>query len=359
MLRTRIHAVFREIILLAGLFPGTLSAATETLPLTVTPGLNSLEWVVTNTGGTDSGTAFTGNCDASAGLSISEATAANGDTDAFDNAYQLFVDNAIFVAPALVDLTGEIFTAGPVVLSGLNTSVEILFSGSLQAARILAIFENPGLIPITINVDVPINLGSDTDTTIERTESGDTVFTTSDRWLVTSDDGANPDAINTTVIYGPGSPTVTPTSVTETVWNDSKVQPEGIGFSFTITIPANDTRSLMFFAGLGDIQGTNNTVIGAILNAAMFNTNKGIDTRLLVGLSISERLEILNWDFEATIDDTLIEEDKTLFEEFFGCSLGTGRSNDPTLLLLVLFALVGLGRKQLHRGYNPLRIFAE
>jgi hypothetical protein len=348
MTHARIHTCFTRGILLACLFSGTVPAATETLPLTVTPGLNSLEWVVSNTGGTDSPTVFAGNCDGSPGMSISEASSANGATDAFDNAWMLYVDDAIFVAPVNVDLTIDgTFTAGPVTLSGLNTSIEILFSGSLQAARILAIFENPSPAAIIIKVDVPINLGSDTDTRIEQTASGDALFTPGDRWIITSDNNVSPDAVNTTVIYGPGSPTATPFSVTESVCNDSKIQPEGIGFTFTsITIPANKTRSLMFFAGLGNIQGTNNTIPGAILNAAMFNSNNTIDTRLLAGLSISERLEILNWDFAATIDNDVVaaEEDTNFIDDFIGCSLVNSKTNDPTLLLLVLFALAGLVR---------------
>lgn len=331
---------------MACLFSGTLHAATETLPLTVTPGLNSLEWIVTNTGGTDSGTAFAGTCDGSAGMSISEATSANGATDAFDNAWMLFVDDVIFAAPANVDLSGETFTAGPVVLSGLNVSRQILFSASVQAARILAIFENPTNSAITVDVDVPINLGSDADTLVELTSTNDTVFDETDRWIITSDNNVGLKAVNTTVIYGPDNPEATPLAVTSTVCIDGAAQPAGIGFSFTITIPANNTRSLMFFAGLGDIEGINNTITGAIANAAMFNSNDTIDTRLLNGLTTSERLEILNWDFAATTDNTVVaaEEDSNFIHDFIGCSLGSSRTNDPTLLLLVLFAVAGLVR---------------
>ena len=347
MLHTRIHAFLTPIILLACLFAGTVTAAT--LPLTVT-GFNSLAWIVTNTGGSNL-TAFTGDCDgSSAGMGISEATSANGATDAFDNAYQLYVDGVIFEAPADVDLKGETLTAGPVVLSGLNVTLEILFSGSVQAARIRAIFDNPTNVAITVNVDVPVNLGSDTDTQIEQTASGDKLFTEDDRWIVTSDNNVGPDAVNTTVIYGPGTPDVTPLApVTRTVCNDSKAQPEGIGFSFSITIPANKTRSLMFFAGLGSIQGSNNTVTSAIANAATFNSNNAIDTRLLLGLSDTELLEILNWDFVATVNAAAVaaaeEEDRTFIDDFIGCSVSNSKTNDPTFLLLVLFAFLGLGRK--------------
>ena len=350
MSHNRIHAGIRRALLLAWLFSGALYAATETLPLTVTPGLNSLEWIVSNTAGTSSGTAFAGNCDGSvAGMGISEATSANAATDAYDNAWMLFVDNAVFVAPATVDLSGELFTAGPVLLSRLNTRLEILFSAVLQAARIRAIFANPTSSAITVDVDVPVNLGSDAATLIEQTSSIDNVFSIGDRWIVTSDNNVGLNAVNTTVIYGPGTPVATPLSVTRTVCRDSKVQDEGLGFSFRITIPARASRSLMFFAGLGDIIGTGNTITGAIANAASFNRNATIDSRLLSDLSDSERLEILNWNFATSINAAAAAaaaDEPTFIDDFIGCSLGSRKTTDPTFPLLVLLAITGLALKR-------------
>ena len=207
---------------------------------------------------------------------------------------------------------------------------------------------------ITVNVDVPINLGSDADTLIEETSSNDTEFTIADRWIITSDSSVTTEPIITTVIYGPGTPTVAPLSVTNTVCSDINTNPEGIGFSYVITVPANASRSLMFFAGLGDIQGTNNTINGAIVNVAMFNNNASIDTRLLDDLSTTDQQEILNWDFSTTISTTATaaedDEDRTFIDDFFGCSLGKRKANDPTFLLLVLLAMGGLFRNRVFRA---------
>ncbi len=162
--------------------------------MTVPLNLGSLEWIVTNKAGTSLGavqeTAFTGDCDGSVdGMGISNATSASGATNAFDNAWMLFVNDEVFVAPApgTVDLTSELLTAGPVPLSDLDTTLEILFSRFLQAARIRALFANTTNSAITVDVDVPINLGSDDATRIEAASIDDDVFTTADRWIVTSD----------------------------------------------------------------------------------------------------------------------------------------------------------------------------
>ncbi len=266
-------------------------AADATLPQLVAPGPGVTSWDIRNTGGTD-GSAFVGGCDETPGLSIIDATSANGSTDAYDYAYSIWVDGVVFDAPDPVDLTGNTITAGPVVMSDLNVSVEYAFSNVVQAGRIRAIFDNPTLNPITVTVDMPVNLGSGIDTVIEATSSGDAVFTTADRWVVTSDGDPPGEAVNTTVLWGPGA-TVTPSFVTSSVF--SCIGSQGIGASFEITVPARDTRALMFFAGLGDIVGLDNTVAGAIANAAMFNNNGTIDASLLAGITDAELVEIVNW----------------------------------------------------------------
>lgn len=264
------------------------------LPLNVTPGPGMTEWQITNAGGTDTGNAFDGICDGSAGLSIDDATGASGDTDAFDTAYQVFVNGQIFKAPDPVDLTDNVLTAGPaqVGVNNLSVTVEYLFSATVQAARVRSIFTNSSNAPIDITVEVPVNFGSDAATSIEATASGDKIFETDDRWLVTSD-GIPDNPVNTTVIFGPDNPPEVPVSVTSSVCDNSGT--EGAGVTFTITIPANSTRSLMFFAGLGDIRATGNTIDGAITNAAMFDDPETIDISLIGDLSSTEREEVLNW----------------------------------------------------------------
>ena len=335
-----------------GLYPGVISATIQDLPFKVFPNMDSLERDISNDGGTtDPGTAFAGKCDdTTPGMSIKDATSTSTDSDAFDNAWMLFVDDKVF-AVTEVDLTDNVLTAGPVVLAGLNVQLEMLFPAILQVVRIRAIFENTSNNAISVDVDVPINLGSDAGTLIQETSSIDNVFSIGDRWIITSDSNVGPDdAVNTSVIYGPGTPVATPLVVTRTVCEDSKTQAEGLGFSFRITIPARASRSLMFFAGLGDIKGATNSVTDAITNAAMFNSNSSIDTRLLSDLPDAERLEILNWDFATTINTAAAEEDTTFIDDFLGCSLGKRKTNDPTFLLLVLLAMGGLFRNRVFRA---------
>jgi hypothetical protein len=184
--------------------------------------------------------------------------------------------------------------AGPVTMSGLDVTMEYTFSDVVQAGRLRAIFENPTINSINISVDMAMNSGA-SPFQIQATSSGDTVFDTADRWVVSSDGDPATDPVNTTVLWGDRA-AVTPSFATTTVFLCDGNEDDGIGVSFDISIPAGSRRQLLFFAGLGDIKGTGNTVAGAIANAAMFDVYFDIDPSLLAGIANSELIEILNWE---------------------------------------------------------------
>ncbi len=340
------HKHIKQLINLALFFFGlpagaAIAANVSPTGLTVMPGFGPLEWNIENDGSSNA-TAFTGTCKSLPGLTIDDARIDNGNTNAFDTAYTIYVDGAPFVAPNPSHLTGTTFTAGPVSMSGLNVTVEYHFSDIIQAARIRVILENPTAIDNNPSISVALNLGSDAGTVIEATSSGDLLYTTADRWVITSD-GLPLTPVNTTVVYGPGTVRVVPFFTTTTVCGDPGPtgDPTGIGYSFNITVPANATRQLMFFAGLGDIVGPGNTITGAIANVTMFDNNNNIDPSLLAGIPAGDLGEILNWAF-------------TNFVALGGgggggCTLASRYALDPTLWLYVLISAAFLGRRRRHR----------
>ena len=318
---------------LSGLWTGmTLAANVSPVGLTVMPGLGALQWDIENDGASDT-TAFAGTCKSKPGLTINDAVDANGDLDAYDTAYTLYVDGVPFIAPDPSDLTGTTFTAGPLNMSGLNVTVEYFFPATLQAARIRVILENPTGFANLTDIDVPVNLGSDASTVIEATASGDLLYTTADRWIITSD-GIPAKPVNTTVVYGPGAVNEIPASTTVGVCGDP--DPTGVGFSFNFTVPANATRQLMFFAGLGDIKGPGNTTAGAITNVTMFDANNTIDPALLADIPVGDLGEILNWALAGGGGGG----------GGGGCSLTTRDNSDPTLWVLMLIAAVCVRRRR-------------
>ncbi len=291
---------FQTTILLSALMAaGTVSAQIDDKPArggaseTITTALGS-DWDITNSGGTDGG-AFTGTCDSSPGLSIEDAQSTDGDGDMYDNAWGIWVDGVPF-APATFNVNGNQVTAGPESLSGLDISMEYLFSDVIEAGRTLATFTNPTGSPITVSVDVPANFGSDDDTTIVSTSSGDTSFTTADGWVITWDTSSE---INTSVFQGPDAG-VTPSSVTQTVFDCA--DPDGLGATFVLTIPAGATQALMFFMGIAEIDGTGSTdTANAEANAQQFSDFNMIDTSLTGDLTQQQLDQIVNWTGRGTV----------------------------------------------------------
>ncbi len=274
-----------------------VSAAPVSLPQTVTPGFFSTHWDIQQAT-TTTGAPYTGSAEAEGiGFSIDDATGPDDSGDAYDNAYMIFVNGAVFNPGSTVDLTGTTMTAGPLAMSGLNVTVQFYFDTLAAVARIMVFLNNPTGSPIQASVDIPINFGSDEDTTVEMTSSGDTTVTTADRWVVSSDGGPS-DPVNTTVLYGPNA-SVTPSAYTETVFDDAETN--GLGATYNVSVPANQTRSLMLFAGLGDITGSGNTIAGAIAAAALFNSQNTLPAGALSGLSAQQLSEIVNWSATASV----------------------------------------------------------
>jgi hypothetical protein len=264
-----------------------------TLPTLVTTGPDGTNWFIDDTSGSPG--AFAGFCDGSPGLGIIDAGSSDSG-DAYDNGYPLWVNGAIFTVGTTVDLTGTTLTAGPLGMSGLNVTRELFFSPTRQVMRVLDSFQNPGGGPINVTVEIPVNFGSDGSTVVQDTSSGDTTFTVADRWLITSDTFGPSDPVNTTVLYGPGTPALTPASVTETVFDCAA--PNGAGWTFNLSVPAGATRRLLYFAGLEDMVTGANTVAGAQANVVVFNDVLVLNstTDLLSGLTLPLLLEVVNWD---------------------------------------------------------------
>lgn len=263
------------------------------LPTTVTTGPDGTNWFIDDT--TGSAGPFSGSCDGSPGLGIVDAGSSDSG-DAYDNAYMLWVNGAIFTVGTTVDLTGTTMTAGPLSMSGLNVTREFFFSPTRQVMRVLDTFQNPSGAPINVTIDIPNNFGSDNTTTVQATSSGDMTFTIADRWVITSDTFGPSDPVNTTVLFGPGTPATTPSSVTETVFDCAA--PNGVGFSFALQVPAGATRRMLYFAGLEDMVTGSNTVPGAQANVVVFDDVVVLNTTtdLLSGHTLPELLEVANWD---------------------------------------------------------------
>ena len=228
-------------------------------------------------------------------LDPDDETAIGTQGDAFDDGLQVVVDGAAFddaddSGDLTTDSTGEALALGPEAMSGLNVSLEWKALSAVAKMRTFVTFENPTGSDIAVPISWETNLGSDDTTGVRGSSGGDTTFGTDDRWLVTSDDPDTPgDPVNTFVLFGPGSPAVTPTSVSQNL--DECITDEGVIVGYDITVPAGETRYLLFFNLLSQ------TNEDALADApGQFDANPAFDSDLISGLDPAALPLVLNWD---------------------------------------------------------------
>lgn len=265
-------------------------------------------WAIRNDVGPDNGLPTGGTASAyhtgtgqilsSPGFGVSEASLGS-QVNAFDGANLLFINNQIFVAPTTVDITGltstggySIITAGSVSLSNLNVTTQFYADQTLPVLRTFVSLTNPTATAITVPVTLATNVGSDGNTTIQATSSGDQTFALNDRWVITDDNPASGALSDTHVLAGPGNPSIVADSVSQTVFNFvPNTGTEGILANYIITIPANSTRSLLFF------NGVNQTSAEAASTAATYNNVQTLQgSTLLNGLTVQQLANTVNWD---------------------------------------------------------------
>ena len=126
---------------------------------------------------------------------------------------------------------------------GLTVSRKVFVPSNDSFARWQTILANPTAAAITVNVISANNLGSDSNTRIDSTASGDAVVTVADNWLTswqnwTGTTSSDPRLGH--VIWGPGA-TVTPNAINFVDGDDNPY------WSFHVTVPAGATRILLHF----------------------------------------------------------------------------------------------------------------
>jgi|GEM_PF-2117785 hypothetical protein len=228
-------------------------------------------------------------------------TASGTRTEAFNGALSWLVGGTSaggYHSPSgTVDITpfpvnpavGTTLTGAPQSLSGLTVTGQMYFSPVLAVARSMLTMQNQTGAPITVTVQSASNLGSNEQTFLQTTSSGDAVLDPTDNWFVSSET-ANPtkasDPILTFAFSGPGGAV-----------RGSNIDAPGSGQNalfyenYTVTIPAGQTRSLMAFVQMSD------TVAHAEATAVLFNTNTSLQgTDYLTGLDATRQSQILNWN---------------------------------------------------------------
>jgi len=230
-----------------------------------------------------------------AGLCVSDANIP-GQNDAYDAAAALSIDGTFYVAPS-ADLTGQYYTGGSAVISGLNVSEQYYFFAADSVLRTYATLNNPTGSPINVAVTWQNNLGADVSTQVITSSSGDATFGTNDEWVVTDDGNtAGGDPTTSFALYGPGAPTTTTSVSLVTQLDESGF--EGVLADYNVTVPAGGTIAFMWLNGLDP-----DTTAGTSRGNAFPSLSPG--DPLLADLGATEIARIVNWDFSFVAAPTI------------------------------------------------------
>ena len=213
-----------------------------------------------------------------------------------DNAYTnqcgldliIGASNFAYFTTAVTEEDGQELLIGPYAYNALDDVTirrKIFVPNDDGFARYLEIVENNGSDEVTVQLRILTYLGSGSNTQVLSTSSGDTVFNTWDRYIVTDDDGED----------GSG----TPTMVHVVSGDYAEVKPAEITMpasyyiatTYDVTVPAGERRIIMHFAS----QNTN--CAAAFAKAEQL---RHLDGSALVGLSADEQADIIN--FVAYVD---------------------------------------------------------
>ena len=185
-----------------------------------------------------------------------------------------------------LDQTGTTLTGSPMSMPGSSVEITAQFHAftDQRLMRIAYTFSNQsiltkGLAPVNVNAWIGGRLGFDNLTQLENSSNGDNTLDATDNWLVTSDGTA---AIPTLKIvhvpYGAGADVIPVNTQAPVGGNDR------IGYRYQFSLAANESKTLVWFVGLGITLDEANTL------AAQFNT---MDPNLFNNLPTGS--PVVNW----------------------------------------------------------------
>jgi hypothetical protein len=279
-----------------------MAAATVALSTSVSAG--GAFWFLNNSIGITTGPAF----------GIFGSISASGSLPAYDPGFVMTVNGTGYSVPnGIMDVSGTLYSShAPLTMSGLTVNAQFFFDTGSPTVRAIYTYTNNTASPITVTVQWQNRLarqgGDDSakqhkraiaggkhhapaakphvpgTTSVLITSSGGNMETAADNWVVTNTSGQ---AYVDSVRFGP-SAAVTPTIVCQPGMACSA----GGGSSsllidqYSLTVPAGQTRALMFFGRISATSGINTTTF----NSAA--TLGGLLGNLPAGLQQSQ---IVNW----------------------------------------------------------------
>lgn len=205
----------------------------------------------------------------------------DGTNDAYDGGLTLSVDATGFgvFTEGIALQNGREIQIGPDTLSGLEVSRRVFVSGDRAFARFLEVLVNRGTSPVTAQVTVTVNLGSNGATVLVSTSDFDATFEATDRWVVSDDADGTGDPSLAHVTAGAGG-AIGVASVTSPLGN--------LTYTYSVTVAAGARAIVMHFAS----QNPNrDTALRTATSLAALGVVGALD-----GMSSTDLAAVVNWD---------------------------------------------------------------
>ena len=226
-----------------------------------------------------------------AGYGVNGASIVGGKSDALNGGAGITVNGTYFNQPgSQVDMTtttGGVFlnTITPMDIGGINTTYNYYMTGN-HILRAVGSFSNTTVVSANATVIFGGNLGSDENTVVFATSSGDLVYNAAADTFYVSGRADGQKAFQTNYLFAAGSNAPTFGHVGGT-WGGNGGY-NSIGYD--LTIAAGETKSLMWFVQFSD------SVVDATADVGNFTDLATLDAAgLLAGLSQTELESIANW----------------------------------------------------------------
>ena len=161
----------------------------------------------------------------------------DGSSNSYDGGLRLLIDGVAQPSTGgTVIVSGPDAVVGPWQISGVEVWRRIRVHNDLGHVRYLESLTNTGSQPVTVDLRLDTNLGSNSTTTVVATSSGDTVFDADDEYLVTRGSSG----FHVSHLFAGANALVLPT--------DNELLVDSVRVDYRLTVPAGERVLLLHFA---------------------------------------------------------------------------------------------------------------
>jgi hypothetical protein len=217
---------------------------------------------------------------------------ASGSFDAYDSAHVL---NGFPSFSTGLLVGARQFVVGPATTGSVQITRKVFVPAEESFCRFLEVLKNVGVTAVTYRVRIDSDMGSDNETVVDSTSSGDGLFSVDDRWIVTDDaDGTGDPSIAHVIANAYGQ--IRPSAVSYASGQ--------VGYEYNVPLNPGQTRIIMHFGA------QNQNRAQARSNASTLTSLGGDALQMMTPAEIGQ---LANFGLINSSDFMIVDEDSWLY----------------------------------------------